>query len=115
MSDFPNFSKNSSDMYRLFIEVDKYKSYVLSLTDPTASLTKDTMFNGEHLTLFAVEIFQFWLEAIKVKSDDKLVFLSFASRIGIPVRDHDLGEEGLSWFGQSVYAIWCEAVRSRND
>lgn len=109
MSDFFN---KCVEMQTLFTEIDKYKAYILRQTDETVSLTKKEIFSGDNVSLFGVEIFQFWLEAVKVKNEDKSVFLSFADSVGVPVRDRDRGEDGLSWLGRSIYDLWCEAVHS---
>lgn len=108
-----NFSNSSSDLYVLMKEVELFKNYIMKQNDTATALTTIEIIEGNHLSMFGAEIFQFWQAARKFKTADKKDLIAFADSCSIPVRDRDLGIDELSWFGRSLFLLWSESVLTR--
>lgn len=113
MTDYQSFSHDSANLFVLLREVERYKKFI-SAQGEESCLDKDSIIKDNSLTMFGCEIFQFWLESIKVQNTEKSVFIAFAKSVSIPVRNYDIEPDGLSWLGKDIYAVWCEAVK-KND
>lgn len=111
--DFSKFSNDSADLYKLLLEVEKYKAFIVKQDSVESTLKTKDIISDDSLSMFGAEIFQFWLAALRAQSTDKAVFLEFAAAVSIPVRDRDLGPDGLSWLGQGIYSVWCEALKQK--
>lgn len=110
MTDYQSFSHDSANLFVLLREVERYKKFINS-QNKESCLDKGSIIKDDSLTMFGCEIFQFWLESIKVQNTEKSVFITFAKSISIPVRNYDVEPDGLSWLGKDIYAVWCEAVK----
>lgn len=111
MVDANSFNKNSTDLLLLSNELKKYKKYIEENQKEVPALAFESLFDEGFLTLFGAEIFQFWQESLKQKDESKYAFVTYAASVGIPVRDYDLGGIDLSYFGTSLYAVWCQAIK----
>lgn len=111
--DCSRFSNDSADLYKMLLEVEKYKAFIAKQDSVESNLTLADIVSGSSLSMFGAEIFQFWLAALRAQSTDKTVFLEFAASVKIPVRNRDLGPAGLSWLGQGIYSVWCEALKHK--
>jgi len=111
--DFSKFSSNSADLCKLLIEVEKYKTFIVKQDSVESNLKPTDIVSGNGLSMFGAEIFQFWLAALRAQNTDKAVFLEFAAAVKIPVRNRDLGPDGLSWLGRGIYSVWCEALNQK--
>ena len=109
--DFSKFSNESADLYKLLIEVEKYKAFIAKQHSVESNSKLSDIVSGNSLSMFGAEIFQFWLAALRAQSTDKALFIEFAAAVSVPVRDRDFGPDALSWFGRGIYAIWCEALK----
>lgn len=109
--DFSKFSSNSADLCKLLNEVEKYKAFIVKQYSVESNLKPTDIMSGNGLSMFGAEIFQFWLASLRYQSTDKAIFLEFAAAVKIPVRNRDLGPDGLSWLGCGIYSVWCEALK----
>lgn len=109
--DYSRFSNDSADLYKLLLEVEKYKAFIVKQDSVESNLKPTDIVSGNGLSMFGAEIFQFWLAALRAQNTDKAVFLEFAASVKIPVRNRDRGPDGLSWLGCGIYSVWCEALK----
>lgn len=111
--DYSRFSNDSTDLYNVLLEVEKYKAFIAKQDSVESNLTLANIISGSSLSMFGVEIFQFWLAALRAQSTDKAVFLEFAAAVRIGVLNRDLGPDALSWLGRGIYSVWCEALKQK--
>lgn len=111
--DYSRFSNDSANLYKVLLEVEKYKAFIAKQESVESNLKLADFISGNSLSMFGAEIFQFWLAALRAQSTDKAVFIKFAAAVSIPVLNRDLGPDGLSWFGRGIYSVWCEALKHK--
>lgn len=89
-------------------ESSKFKTFISDNQEAVFKVDEIIEPNND-LTYFGVEIFYFWLEAIKTNNSDKLAFVECAKNSNIPVIDYDKND--LSNFGEKLFLIWSNAIK----